>query len=157
MTKSRDERVPSDGAERARGKHEAENNPDPHATGIERELGRPFPPAGDDPPAHACRGQLTDGPPQRSRTDDCNAPPGGSGNRGQANEGQQRDAEGHDDVTERTEGRAVGCEQDQRTERGESRANSDSGETTLSAETALQVDDAARHDAPPARLGLGRR
>ena len=157
MTTSHEVGLPSDCAKRARGKNEAEYDPDPYAAGVDRKLGRPFPPAGDDPLAHARRGQLADGPPQCCRADDCKAPPGCSGNRGQSDEGQQRDTERHDDVAERTEGRAVGYEQDQRAECGEARADSDSGKTTLPTEAPLQVDDATRYDAPPARLGLGRR
>ena len=157
MTTSCEDGLPSDCAKRARGKNEAEYDSDPYAAGVERKLGRPFPPAGDDPLAHARRGQLADGPPQRCRSDDCKTPPRGTGNRGQSEDGQQRDTERDDDVAESAEGRAVGCEQDQRADYGEARSDSDSGKTTLSAEAALQVDDAAGYDAPPARPGVGRR
>ena len=69
---------------------------------------------------------------------------------------QQRDAERHEDVADGTEKRASRGGEDQRTEEGTRRADSDPSQPTPSGQHALQIDDAAGHDASTSLAFAGR-
>lgn len=145
----------SDGAERAGGGNKAKHHAEPHATGVDHEFLGPFAPPGDDAASYPCRRPLTECPPQGDRADNGDTPSGGTGNRRNANEGEKRYAERHDDVSDGAEERAARGNQDQAAEGREAKSNCNTGQAALSRDASTQVDDSTGNDASAPRSRVG--
>lgn len=147
----------SDCAEGACRDDKAEHHTDPHASGVHDEFQRPFAPTRNDALAHAGGRELSDGPPQREGSDDCDSPASRARHGGHTDERQERNPERYDDVAECAEDGAVGGNENQSTERRECKPDADARKATLPGEASFQVDDSTRHDPPATRFVVARR